>query len=133
MKRLLIIALAATAMLSVSCKKDNFTDNTFTLGKTDMAIDFTATVGEDDRYTAAITFTGAERPLYYDFAVENIVISARLCSTELPAYQYFAWDFYEFESGNVKSYVKDGKLTLILDAKLSNGSKVKVRAKTKVK
>ncbi|MCR5018200.1 MAG: hypothetical protein K6A64_05330 [Bacteroidales bacterium] len=132
MKKLLLIALAACAMLSVSCKKDKVIDNTFTLGKTVMDIDFSASVGDDGRFNAGITFTGPEKPLYYDFKVEDIVITARLGSTTLPATQYFAWDFYGFESGTAKSAVKDGWLTLVVKGKLENGQNVNVRARAKV-
>lgn len=133
MKKLLILAMAAFALLAVSCKKDKVIDNTFTLGKTKMDIDFSASVGDDGRFNAGITFTGPEKPLYHDFVVEDIVITARLGATELPATQYFAWDFYGFESGKAKSAVKDGWLTLVVNGKLDNGQNVSVRAKTKVK
>ena len=132
MKRIIILTLAAAAMLAVSCKKDKVIDNTFTLGKTVMNIDFSAVVGDDGRYTAGISFTGPEKPLYYDFVVDDIAITAKVCETTLPAYQLFAWDFYGFESGKAKTSVKNGWLTLVLDAKLENGQNVKVRAKTEV-
>lgn len=132
MKKLIIIALAAVAMLAVSCKKDKDIDNTFTLGKSVMDIDFVASVGDDGRYTAGIEFIGPEKPLYYDFVVESIAITARLGDTELPATQYFAWDYYGFESGKAKSQVKDGWLTLVVSGKLDNGQNVNVRAKAKL-
>lgn len=131
-KPAVLLVMLSCALLAVSCKKDKAIDNTFTLGKSVMNIDFSATLGEDGRYTAGISFKGPEKPLYYDFVVDDITVSAKVCETTLPAYQYFAWDFYEFESGTANTTVKNGWLTLVLNAKLSNGQNVKVRAKAAV-
>lgn len=132
MKSFKVILLAmAVAFAFVSCKKTGPIDNTFKQGDIGYKINFSATVyPEDNHFTATISFPNGG-PLYLgQHEVDEIGVGGYLGTHELPKYNYFYWDYEVFESGTAKISEKDGVVTLVVDAKLENGQKLRIRAKS---
>jgi len=121
----------AVAFAFVSCKKTGPIENTFGLDNIGYRMEFSATVyPEDNHFTATISFPHGGPKYQGKYQVEEIGIGGYLGTHKLPKYNYFYWDYETFESGTAKISEKDGVVTLVVDAKLENGQKLRIRAKS---
>lgn len=132
MKKLLLLAFAAFAVLAVSCdktgKQGDKIDNTFKQGDKVYSIKLSATVRDDDSFASTIEFVD-EGPLYNEFVREDIGCWGYLGTYTLPSYNYFWWDHYEFESGTAKVSVSGDQIVMVVDGVLSTGEPFYIHAK----